>query len=386
VSAEREFLAWRSGLESARRVWQATPEADKHDALLLGGALPKAQSWLAKRAEDLLQLDRDFITQSIARDRKAQARARRLRRLVYVLLVGMIAGLIGWINQSYIKDEWRWYATERPFMQAKVRPFVKTEEAERVLKPGDTFRECVSELEKDYCPEMVVVPPGRFMMGSPDDEKGRSDDESPLHPVTIAKQFAVSKFELTFDEWDTCRDYGDCEDVSDDEYGRGRQPVINTTWNHAQSYVAWLSRMTGKAYRLLSEAEYEYAARAGTQSVYPWGDDIGVNKANCAGCGSPWDNKQPASVGSFDKNQFGLYDMVGNVWEWVEDCYQKGYKRAREDGSALTEMANCRLRRVRSAYFQSSPVALRAAQRSELTPNFKSRGLGFRVARTLVAP
>ena len=122
---------------------------------------------------------------------------------------------------------------------------------------------------------MVVVPAGSFMMGSPPTEKGRNTNEGPQHNVTIAKPFAVSKFELTFDEWDTCVAYGDCPSASSDSgWGRGQQPVINVTWDDAQRYVAWLSKMTGKPYRLLSEAEYEYATRGGTQTAYPWGDDI----------------------------------------------------------------------------------------------------------------
>ena len=111
------------------------------------------------------------------------------------------------------------------------------------------------------------------------------------------------------------------QDVSDSGWGRGRRPVIDVTWDDAQTYVAWLSKITGKPYRLLTEAEYEYAARAGTETAYPWGDEIGDGTmANCDGCGSQWDNKQTAPVGSFAANGFGLYDMVGNVWEWTEDC------------------------------------------------------------------
>ena len=142
IAAEREFLAWRSGLEAARRAWDATPDAAKYDALLMGAALTQAQSWLSKRAEDLLKSDREFIAQSIAREKKARGRARRAQALVYALLVGMIAVLVGWINQAYIKEQWRGYTVARPFMQAKVLPYVLTDTAERTLKPKDTFREC----------------------------------------------------------------------------------------------------------------------------------------------------------------------------------------------------------------------------------------------------
>ena len=167
--------------------------------------------------------------------------------------------------------------------------------ADEPLKPGQSFKDCATD-----CPEMVVIPAGSFTMGSPQYEPGHKKDEAPQHNVTIAKPFAVSKFEVTFAEWDACAAKGDCmPHVDDDGWGRDRQPVINVSWNDAQRYVAWLAKITGKTYRLLSEAEYEYAARAGTQTAYPWGDKTGTNNANCSGCGSKWDATQTAPVGSF---------------------------------------------------------------------------------------
>ena len=188
-------------------------------------------------------------------------------------------------------------------MMTQVRPYVLTAERERALKPKDAFRECAQD-----CPEMVVVPAGTFIMGSP--EGGQ--DERP-HQVTFANPFAVSKFEVRFDDWDACVTYGDCPHASDSGWGRGRQPLINVSWDDAQRYVAWLSRMTGETYRLLSEAEWEYAARAGTKTVYPWGNEIGEINANCFGCGTPWHHQRAFPVGSFTANAFGLYDMIGNV-------------------------------------------------------------------------
>jgi formylglycine-generating enzyme required for sulfatase activity len=134
--------------------------------------------------------------------------------------------------------------------------------------------------------------------------------------------------------------HGDCDSrVTDSGFGRGRHPVINVSWDDAQRYAAWLSRMTGKPYRLLSEAEFEYAARAGTRTVYPWGDELGKDNANCGDCGSTWDNRQPSPVGSFAANRFGLHDLHGNVWQWVEDCYHGDYEGAPQDGSAWVEGA-----------------------------------------------
>jgi formylglycine-generating enzyme required for sulfatase activity len=264
-------------------------------------------------------------------------------------------------------------------------------ERERVLKPQDVFKEC------DKCPEMAVVPPGSFTMGSPASEQGRDIDESPQHSVTIAKPFAVGRFAVTFDEWDACAADGGCNGYRPQDlgWGRNRRPVINVSWDEATAYVAWLSRKTGKLYRLLTEAEWEYAARAGSTTAYYWGDEIGRGNANCAPvgkleCGSIWDNKQTAPVGSFAANAFGLYDMAGNVWQWVQDCYHDKYAGAPTDGSAWST-GNCLgtleeedLQRViRGGSWISGPLNLRSAGRFRNT--FSSRGnlLGFRVGRTL---
>ena len=379
IAAEREFLAWRTGLEAARRAWQATLDSLKNeDALLMGAALTQAQSWLAKRRDDLPVIDRDFIDQSSRHERRARSRARRVQALVYVLLVGSIAGLIGWINQSYLREQLNWYTTVRPYMLQQVRPYVLTAAAERALKPGDSFRECAKD-----CPEMVVVPAGEFMMGSPADEKDHYGNENPLHRVTIARPLAVSKFEVTFEQWDACVAVGTCAHVPDSNMGRGTQPVINVTWDHVQQYVAWFSKMTGRPYRLLSEAEWEYAARAGTPTAYSWGDEIGKNNANCNGCGSEWDSRLTAPVGSFAPNQFGLYDMHGNVWEWVEDCLHTNYEGAPKDGWAWIAQGDCNNRVIRGGSWIGYAVGLRSALRFWFTADDHGTDLGFRVARTL---
>jgi formylglycine-generating enzyme required for sulfatase activity len=380
IAAERGFLAWRTGLEAARRAWQATPDASKNDALLMGLALANAQSWLAKRAEDIPARDRDFIARS---GKAAQRRRLRQQALVGVLAIVAAAGLAGWVEHDDLQELWRWVTVTRPYMQAQVSPFVLTGEAERALKPKQSFRECKTEDGQDYCPEMVVVPARSFMMGSPETEKDRLAIEGPQHKVMIAQPFAVAKFELTFAQWDTCVDYGDCPRVSDSGWGRDRQPVINVSWDDAQRYVEWLKSVTGKPYRLLSEAEYEYAARAGAQTAYPWGDEIGKGNAKCNGCGSQWDGKQPAPVGSFAPNRFGLYDMVGNVFEWVEDCVHGYDNGAPEDGTARLEEGDCPGRVVRGGAWFNPPQDLRSANRLGLTPDGRGYLLGFRVGRTL---
>jgi formylglycine-generating enzyme required for sulfatase activity len=374
IAAEREFLAWRSGLEAARRAWQATPDGSKNGALLMGLAQARAQNWLATRSRDIPAADREFIVRS----RKVAQRHRRSAQALFgALAFGVLVTLLGWLNNAYVQERWRWFATIRPYMLAQVRPYVLSAAAERALKPMDSFRECAKD-----CPEMIVIPAGSFTMGSPTSQ-GHDALEEPQHKVTIAKSFAVAKLELTFAEWDACVDYGDCVHVSDSGFGRGQQPAINVSWNDAQRYVGWLSRMTGKPYRLLSEAEYEYAMRAGMQTVYPWGDEIGQRNANCNGCGSEWDGQHPAPVGSFAPNRFGLYDMVGNVWESVEDCGHADYNGAPEDGSAWIEGADCSGRIVRGGSWLDFPEFLRSAARDGRATDAQFSNYGLRVARTL---
>jgi formylglycine-generating enzyme required for sulfatase activity len=387
IAAERDFLAWKTGLEAARRAWQGTSDSSKDDALLMGVALAQAQSWLGKRREDLPVVDRNFIDQSTKRESKVRARARRAQALIYVLLVGIILGLIGLINRAYIEEQVNWYWTMRPYMVAQVRPYVLSPDAERALKPGQAFRECAKD-----CPEMVVVPAGEFMMGSPPTEKGRMPDEGPQHRVTIARPFAVSKYDVTFNDWDACVSVGGCPRegrAGDVDWGRDTRPVIYVSWDDAQQYVAWLSQMTGKPYRLLSDAEFEYAARAGTQTAYPWGDDIGENNANCVDCGSQWTGSagtwQTAPVGSFAANRFGLHDMVGNVWKWVQDCYHPNYNGAPTDGSTWTG-GDCTARVIRGGSWGGGPEYVRPAFRDRSSTNDRNYTLGFRVGRTLVVP
>jgi formylglycine-generating enzyme required for sulfatase activity len=249
------------------------------------------------------------------------------------------------------------------------------QEKDKAAKPGSDFKECVTG-----CPTMVVVPAGKFMMGSPNGEKDRLPDEGPQHEVTIAKPFAVGKTEVTFAEWDACVAAGACAKVSDNTWGRGERPVINVSWEDAKEYTAWLSRITGKEYRLLSEAEWEYAARGGARTEYSWGEQIGKGNANCNGCGGQWDNTQPAPVGSFKPNAFGLYDMHGNVWEWVEDTWHDSYEGAPVDGSAWLEGGDASIRVLRGGSWFD--VDLRAAVRG-WDFNNRNNNIGFRLARTL---
>ncbi len=204
-------------------------------------------------------------------------------------------------------------------------------------------------------------------------------DEKPVHRVRV-RRFAMGKYEITFAEWDLCVAAGGCPRLPNDRFGRGRRPV-NATWKDAKQYVAWLSRETGRHYRLPSEAEWEYAARAGTRTKFWWGRTIGRGKANCNGCGSRWDKQKTAPVGSFQPNRFGLYDVHGNVWEWVEDCYNMSYAGAPTNGQPWTSGGDCSKRVLRGGSVYSYPRILRSANRRWSITRMLYISSGFRVAR-----
>ena len=241
------------------------------------------------------------------------------------------------------------------------------------------FRDCPE------CPEMVVLPAGSYRMGSPPGERGRGH-VGPVHEVTLGAPFAMGVYEVTFAEWDACARGGGCprgEGIAEDRgWGRGRRPVINVSWNEAQAYAMWLSRKTGKRYRLPSESEWEYAARAGTATAYSWGAHIGFNLANCDGCGSRWDGVRTAPAGSFAANPWGLHDMHGNVREWTQDCWKDNYRGAPADGSAW-ESGDCSQRVLRGGSWNYKPSILRAANRFWNPSGNRYYNVGFRVARTL---
>jgi formylglycine-generating enzyme required for sulfatase activity len=277
--------------------------------------------------------------------------------------------------------------------------------AERALKPKDSFKEC------DKCPEMLVVPAGSFMMGSPESERepvaaayaaygivtnGLTtapplSSEGPQHEVTIAQPLAVGRFAVTFDEWDACVDDGGCNGYrpSDQGWGRGHQPAINVNWDDAKAYAAWLSRKTGKSYRLLSEAEREYVGRAGTTTPFWWGSSLSGSQANYNGTrtynGQPLgENRQRTlPVESFSPNPWGLYQVYGNNYDWVEDCWHDDYYGAPADGSAWV-FESCKGHVVRGGSWTSAPWILRSAFRGWFPTAFRSSNHGFRIARTLM--
>ena len=264
------------------------------------------------------------------------------------------------------------------------------ERRKRARKPGDTFRDCPE------CPEMVVVPEGSFMMGSPEGEADRDDDEGPAHRVTFERPFAVGVYEVTFGEWDACVSDGRCGGYRPGDRGWNR-PVVYVSWDDAQAYVEWLSGKTGEAYRLLSEAEWEYMARAGTTTARYWGESelwqcryANGRDRTAAKWHSGWTavdcddgHYGTAPVGSYEANGFGLHDVLGNVQEWVEDCWNDRYHGAPSDGRAWTS-GECSRRVLRGgSWWDGGPRYLRSADRYRDTPSGRYGDLGFRVARTL---
>jgi formylglycine-generating enzyme required for sulfatase activity len=228
-------------------------------------------------------------------------------------------------------------------------------------------------------PEMVVVPAGSFQMG--DIQGGGRQNEQPVRTVRIEKRFAIGRFEVTFEEYDQFANETGRNLPGDQGWGRVRRPVINVNWQEAAVYAKWLSEQTGKRYRLPTEAEWEYAARGGKETNYWWGNYFLEGVANCEGCGSQWDKKQTAPVGSFKPNPFGLTDMAGNVWEWVEDCWHGNYNDAPADGSAWREAGggNCALRVLRGGSWFDRPGNLRSSYRGGNNAGRRFATVGFRL-------
>ena len=257
----------------------------------------------------------------------------------------------------------------------------------------DEVEQKVLDEAQQGLPEMVEIPGGRFRMGCVSG-KSCDGDEKPVHEVQI-KPFMLSKYEVTFEEYD----YFTTETRRVQAYqkwGRGQLPVINISWSDAVAYTEWLSARTGENYRLPSEAEWEYASRAGSVTKYSWGDEDDTNRANCENCDSRWDDTRAAPVGSFSANAWGLHDMHGNVQEWVQDCWNGNYRGAPVDGSAW-ESGNCEERVLRGGSWNLPSKDVRNANRRRFDPEqriasewlrrwedkYVSNHIGFRVAKEL---
>jgi formylglycine-generating enzyme required for sulfatase activity len=253
-------------------------------------------------------------------------------------------------------------------------------EAEKTAASG--FQDCAQ------CPAMLAVPAGTFMMGSPTSELFRGAETQ--HRVTVPA-FAIGKYEVTFEEWDACVADGGCGGFKPDDqgWGRGKLPVIGVSFDDAQAYIAWLNAKTGKHYRLPSESEWEYAARGGGAAAFSFGDSITSEQANYDGStgyngGAPGPNRQKTiAVGSFPANAFGLYDMHGNVWEWVQDCWSDEYTAANPSDGKPFLGNDCNGRVMRGGSWEDYAGDVRAAARVGSNRDDQTWADGFRVARDM---
>jgi formylglycine-generating enzyme required for sulfatase activity len=364
LAEDAGLLGVLEGVKRGSRDWAAN---DRSAAWLshTGERLKTAEHLIERPdlAANMEPTDRDYLAACRGAERTAAGRRRRVQALVGGLALLLLAAGVGWLNQDYLKESIYWLA---------MGPSLLTAEHERALKPKDEFKEC-----NNGCPLMVVIPAGSFMMGSP---QGQGGNQHPQHKVTLAKLFAVGKYEVTFAEWDACVAVGGCREVRDSGWGRGKRPVINVNSDDAQRYVAWLSRMTGKSYRVLSEAEWEYAARGGTTTVYSFGDDKSAlgeyawYADNSGGKTHPVGEKKP--------NAFGLHDMHGNVEEWVQDCYHDTYEGAPIDGTAWAT-GDCSSRVLRGGAWGFNGDILGSAFRGQSSSDVPYSWVGFRVGRTL---
>ena len=252
--------------------------------------------------------------------------------------------------------------------------------------PGNASRTFKDELAGGgEGPEMVALPRGAFRMGCRWATRFWCAfyDQWPPREVAMTHRFALSTHEVSFADWDACAAAGACRHARDRGWGRGDRPVIDVSWDDAGEYTAWLSEATGEAYRLPSEAEWEYAARAGSTARYSWGVDRGWRRANFPNSGSDWDLRRTAPVGSFTPNPWGLHDMHGNVEEWVEDCWNPDYQGAPTDGTAWTT-GDCELRSVRGGHWYIDSSYAASARRAARSRGLADRTRGFRVARDTI--
>ncbi|MGI9435575.1 MAG: SUMF1/EgtB/PvdO family nonheme iron enzyme [Geminicoccaceae bacterium] len=288
---------------------------------------------------------------------------------------GYISGsLVRPVDEALTSDPATVTPTVKPQSQPVAQPEIEVATVDSArLSTDPVFREC------DLCPTMVALPEGRFRMGSETGDRA----EQPVREVSIGKPFAIGKFEITVAEWQACAAAGACRKVGEPEAGDETRPMRNISWPDAATFVEWLATTTGQPYRLPSEAEWEYAARAGEPTQFWWGDDYELGRANCAECEDEnWDRKSPAAIGLFEANPFGLHDMNGGVSEWVADCWAGNYQGAPADGSARAGNA-CPQRVLRGGSWRSDLDDITATSRFNYDAQVRYYTNGFRVARDL---
>ncbi|MFM0482961.1 SUMF1/EgtB/PvdO family nonheme iron enzyme [Paraburkholderia strydomiana] len=228
------------------------------------------------------------------------------------------------------------------------------------------------------CPVMIALPAGSFLMGSSSDDPS----EKPVHHVTIGAPFAIAKYEVTVEQWNACVAANACAKLTPETNANKTAPARDLSWDDAQQYVKWLSKTTGKPYRLPTEAEWEYADRGGTTSAYWWGDQMRKGTANCKDCGEPWHKEGPEPAGSFAPNPYGLHDMNGSVWEWTADCWHNSYQSAPADGRAW-ESPTCDMRVIRGGSWREGSGYMLSATRFKYSSGVRQSQDGFRVVKEL---
>ncbi len=329
----------------------------------------------AKGQKPLDNMEQRVQTFEILSKRQKFARGARkaatMATALAVLGVGAYFAPAGWRYAQPLLERQQQMPAEAPPAAPTQLDTLAPEPTFITYTTGHVFRDC------ETCPEMVVLGGGLFTMGSPANEPGRGRDEGPQREVSV-QPFAIGKYEVTFAQWDACLGGGGCNGYSppDGGWGRGDRPVTNVSWNDIQAYLDWLNeRAGGLRYRLASEAEWEYAARGGASDAYAFGPRVTATQAT-------FRTRQTTPVGAHAANAFQLFDMHGNVGEWVEDCYAPSYQLAPVDGAAV-QAANCQRRVYRGGAFADREPVLRAAARQSARPDTRAQGLGFRVARTL---
>lgn len=373
VKTEQEILKPKPQISEKERL--AKQKADKIDGLLKKAELRVEQEKLIQPAMDNAYY---FYQQVLKISRKNNAAKNGIKNIAVLIELDLGKALKGkrltFIEETAIQllDYPEFIEIAEAYMQkvAEVRqrtiPLSQNEIQDKLIGGGKG-------------PVLVKIPAGSFMMGDiqGSDSEG---DEKPIHQVSIPTRFAIGKYEVTFDQYEMFTKSSGKTSPADNGFGRGERPVINVSWQDAQAYVKWLSKQAGEIYRLPTEAEWEYAARGNTESNYSWGNSIGKNNANCYGCSGGYDNKKTAEVGHYQENGFGLFDMHGNVWEWVQDCWHDRYDNAPSDGSSWAEKG-CDGRVLRGGSWKNYPLFIRSANRDWYEANRSSNQFGFRVVR-----
>lgn len=274
--------------------------------------------------------------------------------------------------------------TKAPLERARPAPAAKAAQepapaAPPLAEKPPAMNATVSELKDcPACPVLIKLP-GRtsFMMGS----NSGDPSERPAHHVAIGAPFAIGKYAVSVEQWNACAEADACPRITTDAAAKN-SPARDLSWDNAQQYVNWLSKVSGKPYRLPTEAEWEYAARGGSSTRYWWGEQMRSGTANCKDCGQPWRQDGPANIGSFAANPYGLYDMNGGVWEWVSDCWHSSYKDAPSDGRAW-DQPNCNVRVIRGGSWRDGASYMTSTTRFKYDASVRDSQNGFRVVRDL---